>query len=607
MKLKKEIRIRMAELILEFLEEMELFPSDRLPDKQKLAEMLKKDSTANENASESKISYSWELLGDSDNGGAVFAFCDDSKPAEALLDEVVQNSNVISAMTRVYDADKRKPLYIVAFTENIQKQLQLKAAFRRKTGEWRKKPAKNRPIKTVKLCTFHLTTATAYKEPFSVRIASRIRALHQDCTYCEQTQNSETPDTPKQVFIASDVYVANLYDLVGIYDKIGEPLFDRNVRYHIEDTFEVESEIKKMLRTNPAAFFQFNNGVSMQIAKAQNIDKRREGSIQILYPEKNAISVINGAQTLSAAADFFYQESDPRVREEAKEKAQILLRVIYPQKGQEHSYDDPVFEQISVALNRQKPIKFIDIQYVCTEVMQINRLQEDHQSDPWHFRLIKRGEKQTGEARYQLSDFGRLVRAYYYEEPGPARSEAAKTILQHDENNKKSVYAPFIQDKSDEILFLQWYKPLNFANAIGKKFDEAENRHYNEPKQEDNHTNIVLANGRYYFIAYVINKLNPIPPAKDGARDYSQFPYDYREAEHITMETIWEFAQLAGNALTAKAPTSNDFKKNVEYKALCQNHALDAWIERLKQDLSRTGANVIPKDHHSVSAEACPK
>lgn len=65
------------------------------------------------------------------------------------------------------------------------------------------------------------------------------------------------PETVNAAKISSRVYVAKLFDIVALYNHIGTELFARNVRYHIADALNVESEIQETLEAYPEDFFQF--------------------------------------------------------------------------------------------------------------------------------------------------------------------------------------------------------------------------------------------------------------------------------------------------------------------------------------------------------------
>ena len=88
------------------------------------------------------------------------------------------------------------------------------------------------------------------------------------------------------------------------------------------------------------------------------------------------ISVINGAQTITTAADFLYgdakrNEDDPEgARTRAMEQARVLLRIMCVNEDESDCQGE--FDQISISLNRQKPIKGEDIAYTDPLVYEIS-------------------------------------------------------------------------------------------------------------------------------------------------------------------------------------------------------------------------------------------
>lgn len=63
----------------------------------------------------------------------------------------------------------------------------------------------------------------------------------------EFNADSSKAGTLESYHIYSDVYLAKLFDIVSLYNHIGAELFARNVRYHIRDALNVESQIQNTL------------------------------------------------------------------------------------------------------------------------------------------------------------------------------------------------------------------------------------------------------------------------------------------------------------------------------------------------------------------------
>lgn len=589
-----------AELMRDFLEERELISYSDLPSITSIVKELKC-----QNYLENGIT-SRQLGCEAENEIVVFVHFDETRPLEELF----------KIMTSA-PLEKGEPMecYIVIFVRTMEAKQRVdssKSQISALAKIWLKDRTPERTKSKIHFCTLHASTQE--EKNFPIAINSRIQSLHY------------SPKSQEATRIASDVYVANLYDIVNLYNRTGTELFERNVRYHIRDDLNVESEIQRTLTHHPADFFNSNNGIAIQIKHRENLDRRNERDIRLTYCEKGDLSVINGAQTISAAADFFFRQgtdfedgkSIPQVIEHAKKEAWVLLRIFYPADGNQEDCL-PAFDHISISLNRQKPISPMDVEYSCPEVMLINSLYEKSKGSPYYFKLLKRGQEEPGRFQYQLSDFGRMVTAYYHNNPGTARSGSTQDIIRctpedYDETegtkqaDTKSIYAPFTDSEDPQALFMVWYRPLNFANEIAKMYNQVWKQY--RSKKEDCDTNIltVLGNGRYFFVAYLINMLNGslVPPQK--GRSFAAFDYEadqVKPAESELRVLIEQYASFVAKfALTylkkhnqERALNSNDFKSRAFYQAWCEHARRSQTILRWNKDIQAAlQSSAVPAD-----------
>lgn len=587
-----------AGLIRGFLEEMEFASYDALPSVKDIVRGLRSHAFFERGITASQLGCAAE------DEQAVFIYFDEGRPPEEQFKLITGDP-----------LEEGGPMecYLVVFVRTIEAK-QTVDALKAEINEWAKKWLKNRKDgrrrSKVRFCTLH--TPTQEEKNFSIAIKSRINSLNY------------VPEPKKAVRIASNVYVAKLFDIVSLYNQVGTELFERNVRYHIGDVLSVESEIRKTLTQQPEDFFNSNNGIAIQIKKSEDLDTRDERGISLTYSEKGDLSVINGAQTISAAADFFFQQpqgSDGaedllNAVERARKQAWVLLRVFYPKNGAQEDCL-AAFNHISISLNRQKPINPMDIGYTCPAVMEINKLYEKNRSSPYYFRILKRGQNEPGRSgrfKYQLADFGRMVTAYYYDNPATARSSSTQDIIRYrepsadvdeSEGTDKTIYASLESSNAKSTLFLEWYKPINFASKIAQLYGQVE-KNYRKQDGSDANVLAVLGNGRYFFVAYVVNMLNGTPDAADGAPSFAGFGYDADMAESAKEQTeqlILQYAQLvaefAAGYLKATDPdrntlNSNDFKTQSFYKKW-RDHAKTApavlkWNAEMKAALCPDGA-----------------
>lgn len=90
-------------------------------------------------------------------------------------------------------------------------------------------------------------------------------------------------------------YLAVIYgpDLVKIYDKYGQKLFEQNVRTFLQFKGGVNKGLKNTIQGNPEMFFAYNNGIT---ATATDIEFGENGNISKI----TNLQIVNGGQTTSA-------------------------------------------------------------------------------------------------------------------------------------------------------------------------------------------------------------------------------------------------------------------------------------------------------------------
>lgn len=114
--------------------------------------------------------------------------------------------------------------------------------------------------------------------------------------------------------------VALVSDLVALHQTHKKALYERNIRYFLGTReSNVNMSIQDTLRTAPDEFFYLNNGVTaladqVESTKGTKIDKRLH---------LRGLSVINGAQTISSAAEFVAQNPDCDIS-----NAKVLVTII---------------------------------------------------------------------------------------------------------------------------------------------------------------------------------------------------------------------------------------------------------------------------------------
>lgn len=98
--------------------------------------------------------------------------------------------------------------------------------------------------------------------------------------------------------------VALVSDLVALHKKHKKALYERNIRYFLGSReSDVNRSIQDTLRTAPDEFFYLNNGIT---ALADHVEAP-QGTKANKRLRLRGLSVINGAQTISSAAEFVAQ------------------------------------------------------------------------------------------------------------------------------------------------------------------------------------------------------------------------------------------------------------------------------------------------------------
>lgn len=131
-------------------------------------------------------------------------------------------------------------------------------------------------------------------------------------------------------------------DLVGLYEKHGNALLERNIRYFLGiASSDVNRAINKALLDQPSNFFYLSNGVTA-IANTIEIKGPKLGGRRF---EVKGLSVVNGAQTIASSHHF--ATTNPGVDVSS---ARVLLTLI------QADANDPFSASVTQARNHQNPV-----------------------------------------------------------------------------------------------------------------------------------------------------------------------------------------------------------------------------------------------------------
>lgn len=377
------------------------------------------------------------------------------------------------------------------------------------------------------------------------------------------------------------VFSVKLFDIVSVYNKLGDELFKDNVRYGIGEQMGVDKAIKDTLENAPEYFWFRNNGITMIFEGPDSIlNQPNEIILKSVGEKKIKFSVINGAQTINAAAEYFYSqeiklndESIDSMEVEKKLKsaknAQVLLRIIQI----EDKNNKEEAKKISIALNRQKPIKHEDIAFANRFVSKINNYLD---SNKLGYNIAKRSEISYSKNEYSLIDFARACKACAGY-PGEARSKDSSSLLRLNNKNGEdekfvdtSIFVNEWYEHNDIITnkktFNKYYAPVLFAMKLAHLYEQIHKSILKNKKHNlDATSEIVVTNGKWYFVAFTIYCLN------GNKDDYSHFCYSIDSINmDETVELIVLFAKFYSDYSKSKSVSisSNTFKVSKSYYEL---------------------------------------
>ena len=386
--------------------------------------------------------------------------------------------------------------------------------------------------------------------------------------------------------IQAVTFAADLYQLVELYNLVGEQLFRNNVRFGIEEKMGVDYSIQQTLREKPWQFYYKNNGITILAdCSASVLACTDEIILGEIGPDRLPnFSVVNGAQTITAAAQYFFrlqhQQKDGKRSEterkelknsfeESKKWAKVPVRVIQIPEGVE---GERLVKEISVALNRQKPILMEDIAFTSPDVHKLSEYLWDRRNSGAPFQLIRRGEGVKDSRYITLIEFVR-ARIACAGSPGPARNKGGDDLLKTrlDEGRycfvRDDIFADdWLGAEGDEetAVFGRDYGAVFYAHLTAQEYEKCART---IQTGEVDYLGVVR-NGKWYFTALLVQLLNGFRMQKDGKTpDFSRFSGTVEEIQEKIPRAIDPFAHLTALCVSqGKEVNSNLFKGDELYE-----------------------------------------
>ena len=396
---------------------------------------------------------------------------------------------------------------------------------------------------------------------------------------------------------AGYVATVKLKELINLYNTIGDKLFENNVRYGISEQMGVDEAIKKTLKNHGEKFWYRNNGVTILV---KSNEFKLFNPNKIIFNKNDNFSVINGAQTITVASNYYYEtlakiqnskdepsktentdvkDSEEKIIKENIEKAKVLLRIICI-NDKDSSETDKEGTEISVALNRQKPIKAVDLAYTLDFVYDIKKILEEINNENSKFDLIKRGENDYSSGSMDLVEFAR-ARLACLGEPLKARNESANSffILDGDKQILKFKRDDIFKDCTSVDEFKKYYNGIKFAHDLSVLYislkKDVLKKNSKGLSPDEKRFNTLVNNAKWIFISHVMEALN------DGTEDYSKFDYSVKEYNiSAIMTSYYDQALVITNSeisiATFKSKTwADNIKNTIDIKEILEQNKID--------------------------------
>lgn len=558
------------------------------------------------------------------------------------------------------DLDKIKKIFLIEIFRSIEAKCKVNKYDGSRKLDLRRmiKSTLEIGLGNIEYCSYVIPDVLNHEKKLKINITDRIRSLENKYNLDDNEkpkegnlgkEESKNEKNGKSVNMKSYVFTAELDSVIELYDIFGDNLFSKNVRIGgIEDNTGIDNDIINTYIYKPNEFWFLNNGISLFIETNKSINFDIYNSVSIDLDGIDNISVINGAQTIKAVSEARYDENKER-----KGKAMVLLRMYIYENNMEK--DDETIrkirdfsEKVTVALNKQKPIKQVDLAYITNFVKNMQNIKDMERKDTdikgLAFAFVRRGEAESAVlCQYQLDMFAKIVKAYLLKKPGKARSQSYSTLLAVEELNSREdksqgkkegeelknkefklkdsdIFLDFFQKKWDERendeqkkRFLEYYSPVNFAMKL---------KEYLEEKVDGKDTNLqFIANkfiedkkdildgskieklqscvkyGTLLMVSVVVNKLNRF------GKDYAEWKYrlvlkeknEDKNMDENTLENMDEnvvnlkkLKELMYSAFDSVVKYENEREKINDSNFWKKDYITDFVIDELKKDKSNS-------------------
>ncbi len=544
---------------------------------------------------------------------------DIDKFSERVINECKENHHLIDFMDSDEEKNDEKHIILFEVEETFKNFLSSNKAHKNKKidqiNELRKKIKDNVTdvldkkfyLRNVQYVNYAVRKLTSNDTKVSIKVKDIFNAIENKI------------DISPNITLYNYNFVANVDEIVNnLYGKLGNSLFSKNVRYEIDGTSTkgVTKSIKDTYKNHPEFFFFKNNGISLYVKDRSKIDvDLNKDEIVIDIDDENTVSVINGAQTISAVAKSIVEEdreenegNKRKDKENKNEEACVLLRIFTyvderknnqdveedksKGKGEDKGKGKEKIDEVTIALNQQKAINPEDIAMLSTFVNKVNNYEGNYKEN-YKFSLAKRGDVSASVAnhKYLLKDFAQKVVAVIGRDPGRARSNPSSLLkLKDGELDMKF----FNYDEKEDIF--KKYKPVNLAFSIWDKINKDDFWKKSDVLvKNDKYLNLFSKNGRYLVLSILVNSLFD---SKNGVYEDGWRLLDDNEKGESVNKLLFEAVGLIYDKLYGFFDhLSNEQLDSNNFKAKKMNEMYDFVMEDkdLKEKIKKRLEGIIKK------------
>lgn len=414
--------------------------------------------------------------------------------------------------------------------------------------------------------------------------------------------------------IRARVFTIDLYQLVERYNLIGDTLFQNNVRFGIKEAMGVDQSIRQTLRDEPQYFWFKNNGVTILIRNSHtSLQEAKSILLGKLDPNKSPdFSVINGAQTITTAAQYFFELEHKRQTapsdekkagyeaefEKAKKHARVLVRVIYIASDE----NEKLSRTISVALNRQKPIRIDDIAFTNPAVQKLTECLRRLPEPP--FMLVRQGEIADTSRRIEMASFARS-RMGCIGLPGAARSNSRNKLLETktDEDGNavftcqglfSSDWLDLEDEAAENAILNRDYRAIWFAHQTAAAYEEE----MRKVTYADQDISTVVKNGKWYFTAVITQIFNGFRTFRTDNNKHLPDFSEFSAAVPANLPQLMESFSFLAVAVARQLEGGKEINSNLFKREDLYNHM----ISRIKEyfDPAASSSNTQKSEVHEL-------